>query len=106
MLRRSRALPEETGSTEPPRRAVTVTTAFEESAPPEVAPIRSGSMAERLAEATVPLLGGSAPSTRPAGAARRATFVPRCSERLLVPVATACFATGGVALAVGVTMLL
>jgi hypothetical protein len=83
-----------------------MTTAFEESPLPDVVPIRSGLMADRLADANVPLLGGPAPSTRRSGAARRSTFVPPLSERMLVPVATACLATGGVALAVGVTMLL
>src|SRR4051794_36481557 len=114
-----------------------MTTAFQESPLPDVVPIRSGLMADRLADANVPLLGGSAPSTRRSGAARRSTFVPPpppdappplpappppppgppapprrstfvppLSERMLVPVATACLATGGVALAVGVTMLL
>jgi hypothetical protein len=80
-------------------------TAFQEATLADIVPVHSGSMAHRLAGAAVPLLGGSAPARRRGGAVRRATFVPRVSERLLAPVATACLAAGGVALAIGVAVL-
>jgi hypothetical protein len=84
-----------------------MTTAFDPSPSSfsDAVPVRSGSMADRLADAAIPLIGGSAPSSRRGRASRRQTFVPRATDRILVYTATASLAAGGAALAVGVSML-
>jgi hypothetical protein len=85
-----------------------MTTAFDPSPSSfaDAVPVRSGSMAERLAGAAIPLLGGSTRSTRRGRASRRQTFVPRATDRILAYTATASLAAGGVALAVGLSTLL
>lgn len=82
-----------------------MTTAFSGPAFTEAMPVPSDSMSARVADAVVPLVGGSTPSGRRAGSARRTTFVSRPADRVLARAATACLAVGTLVLGAGVLSL-